>query len=389
MNTVWSALRATVAGALIATAGQAQEGVTDSTVTFAQVAAFEGPASALGEGMRIGLEAAFAQANENGGVHGRQIMLETFDDGYEPDQSIAQFNKVIEGDGHLGFIGPVGTPTTLVTQPIATEAGMPFIGPFTGAGFLREASHGNIYNIRATYAAETEAWMQYLVDSEGMTDIAMLYQDDGFGYVGLDGVEKALGRRDMELISKGTYTRNTLDVEAALETIKASNPQAVVMVGAYAPCAEFIKQAKAAGMTDVTFVNISFVNSKALSQALGDQGEGVIVSQVVPFPLNGSIPVVSDYMGALLSTGQASELGFTSLEGYLVGRLTIDALRNSGPKLTREKFLYTLNAMRSVDLGGLELVYDEGDNQGLDEVFLTRITDTGSLEAVVTDGPQG
>ncbi|MFQ6548708.1 ABC transporter substrate-binding protein [Aestuariibius sp. 2305UL40-4] len=378
-------LAAAAAALLLASSVAAEQGVTDDSVTFAQVAALEGPAAGLGLGMKAGLEAAFAEANRNGGIHGRQIYLESFDDGYEPDKSIAQITQVIESDKYIGLIGPVGTPTTLVTQPIATEAEFPFIGPFTGAGFLRDASHGNIFNVRATYAAETEAWMQYLVDSLGMTNIAMLYQDDGFGYVGLDGVEKALDRRGMKLSAQGTYTRNTLEVTEALDTIEAANPEAVVMVGAYAPCAEFIKQAKARGM-DPVFVNISFVGSNALSRELGEQGEGVIVSQVVPFPLNSSIPAIAEYQSSLLLSGMAAELGFVSLEGYLVGRLAVEALRNSGPKLTREKYLNSFNSLRSVDLGGIELVYDDGDNQGSDAVYLTRITDNGSFEAVVVDG---
>lgn len=379
MQKLWTTLVSAAAGAAMAASVHAEEGVTDYSVTFAQVAALEGPAAELGLKMRAGILAAFTEVNNAGGVHGRSLALRSFDDGYEPDKSIAQVTKVIDSNEFLALIGPVGTPTTLVTQPIASEARMPFIGPFTGAGFLREASHGNIFNVRASYNAETEAWMEHLVDTLGMTDIAILYQDDGFGRVGLAGVEAALDRRNMSLTASGTYTRNTLEVQDAYKTIKAANPQAVVMVGAYAPIAEFIKTARADNFSP-TFVNISFVGSMSLLRELGPEGEGVIISQVVPFPLNGSLPVVAQYQAALLQQGMTSDFGFVSLEGYFVGRLAIEALRNAGPNLTREKYLASLNQLRTVDLGGVALVFGQGDNQGSDEVFLSRITADGNFE---------
>jgi hypothetical protein len=77
---------------------------------------------------------------------------------------VAEVRKVITGNAHLALIGTVGTPTTQATQPVATEAALPMIGPFTGAGFLRNADLGNIYNVRASYDAETEAWIKHLVD---------------------------------------------------------------------------------------------------------------------------------------------------------------------------------------------------------------------------------
>jgi ABC-type branched-subunit amino acid transport system substrate-binding protein len=360
-------------------AALANEGVTADTVSFAQVAALEGPASALGKGMREGIIAAFEEANRNGGVHGRRLTLDSMDDGYEPDLSVGHVKSVIDGNAHLGLIGPVGTPTTKATQPVATAARMPVIGPFTGAGFLRVSSHGNIFNVRATYAAETEAWIRHLVDEQGLQKIAILYQDDGFGRVGLDGVTTALESRGMTLAASGTYTRNTIAVKQALLDIRKAEPDAVVMVGAYKPIAEFIRLSRKLKF-DPTFVNISFVGSKALAAELGEDGEGVIISQVVPFPWDTSVPVVAQYQAALSAVNKDAEPGFVSLEGYIVGRLAISALEATGRDVTREKFLAALGALSTVDLGGLEMNFGPNDNQGLDAVFLTRITADGAFQ---------
>lgn len=359
----------------------AEEGITDTSVTFAQVAALDGPAAALGTGMREGILAAFEEANAAGGVHGRTLALDSLDDGYEPDRSVTQVQSVIDGNAHIGLIGPVGTPTSLAIQPVATAAHLPFIGPFTGAGFLRDASHGNIFNLRASYGAETEAWIKYLVDDQGLKTIAILYQDDGFGRVGLDGVTAALEKRGMALSATGTYTRNTTAVKSALLDIRKAKPDAVVMVGAYKPIAEFIRLARKLDLNP-TFVNISFVGSRALADELGPDGEGVIISQVVPFPWDATVPVVAAYQAALSAHDAAAQPGFVTLEGYMVGRLAIAALEAAGPTLTRDSYLAALNGLTTVDLGGATLAFGPGDNQGMDDVFLTRITADGGFEPI-------
>ncbi|ATG41508.1 ABC transporter substrate-binding protein [Phaeobacter piscinae] len=376
---------AAVLALAVPTLGLAEQGVSSTEVRFAQVAALDGPAAALGQGMQLGLKAAFAEANAAGGIHGRSIVLESMDDSYEPDKSVALVKQVIEGDQHIGLIGAVGTPTASATQPIATEAGLPFIGPFTGAGFLRDASHGNILNVRATYAAETEAWIAHLVDERNMKSIALLYQDDGFGRVGLAGVTAALEKRGMALVAEGTYTRNTTAVKKALLTIRKAKPDAVVMVGAYKPVAEFIKLSRKLKFNP-TFVNISFVGSDALAKELGDAGEGVIISQVVPFPWDQSLPVVAQYQAALKTVDADAEPGFVTLEGYLTGRLAIRALEDAGADLTRGSYLAAMAGLRDVDFGGVTMRFGPDDNQGMDDVFLTHITKEGGFQPVVAGG---
>ncbi len=378
------ALLPSLALALAATtsiAANAEDGVTDSTITFGQSAALEGPASALGIGMREGILAAFAEANRNGGVGGRQIELTSYDDGYEPERAISNVQNLISQDKVFGLIGAVGTPTSKATQPITTDAGVPFVGPFTGAGFLRAPELTNVINVRGTYGQETEAWIKHLTEDLGYDRIAILYQDDSFGRVGLAGVNKALEARGLSLVAEGTYKRNTTAVKSALLTIRKADPQAVVMVGAYKPIAEFIKLARKVKMTS-TFVNISFVGSKALAKELGPDGEGVVITQCVPFPWDTSIPLVKQYQAALKANDASAEPGFVSLEGYMVGRIAIMAIEKAGGELTRESFVQAVANTGTFDLGGVTLTYGPGDNQGMDEVFLSVIQADGTFKAV-------
>ncbi|NSX55581.1 ABC transporter substrate-binding protein [Parasulfitobacter algicola] len=359
----------------------AETGVTDNQVVFGQIAALDGPAARLGLGVQAGINAAFAEANAKGGINGRTLVLESFDDGYEPDRSIEHINTMISNNKHFALIGTVGTPTNKVLQPIATQADLPLIGPFTGAGFLRNADNNNVYNVRGTYDAETEAWIAHLVDDLGLKKIAILYQDDSFGQAGLSGVNKALGRRNMKLVAEGTYTRNTTNVKDAVVNIREINPDAVVMVGAYRPVGEFIKLSRSLDFTPV-FVTISFVGSQALADELWPEGAGVIISQVVPFPWDKSIPVVNDYQTALKAYNPNASFDFVTLEGYLIGRLAVAAVERAGSDLTRTAFLDAIESTSSLDLGGVNMSFNADDNQGIDEIFMTRLLPDGFFEPI-------
>ncbi len=362
----------------------ADPGVSGDKIILGQAAPLEGPASALGIGMRDGLLAAFAEQNAKGGVKGRKIELKSRDDGYEPNKSIEATKQLLNDDKVFALVGPVGTPTSLAAVPIATEAGVPFIGPFTGAEGLRNPYKPNVVNVRASYFQETEAWIERLTKDLKIERISILYQDDSFGRAGLAGVQKAMEKRNMKLASEGTFERNTTAVRAALLEIRKGNPQAVVMVGPYKPVAEFIKLAKQIKM-DSVFVNISFVGSNALAKELGDAGEGVIITQVVPFPDDTSIPVVAAYQKAIKGVPNA-EAGFVSLEGYMVGRLIIQALEKLGGEPTRKDLLAALSN-GTYDLGGVKLTYGPNDSQGMDEVFLTVIEKDGKFKSIKTLAP--
>lgn len=375
---------ALLASAATLRAGQAfaDAGVAADKIVFGQAAPFEGPASALGLGMREGLQAAFAEVNAKGGVKGRKLELKARDDGYEPNKSIEATKALLTQDNVFALVGPVGTPTSAATQPIAAETGVPFIGAFTGAEFLRNPHKPNVVNVRASYFQETEEMVERLTKDLKVERIAIFFQDDAFGRAGLAGVNKAMEKRKMTLVAEGTFERNTTAVKSALLEIKKGNPQAVIMVGPYKPCAEFIKLARQIKLESV-FVNISFVGSDALAQELGEAGAGVVITQVVPFPQDTSIKLVADYHAALKAVDAKAKPGFVSLEGYMVGRLVIAALDKISGEPTRAALLDTI-AKNSFDLGGVKLAYGATDNQGMDEVFLTVIQKDGTFKAIKT-----
>jgi branched-chain amino acid transport system substrate-binding protein len=314
------------AAALAVGTAWAEDGVTKDKIVFGQVAALEGPARELGLGMRQGLLAAFDEANRAGGISGRRLELTSVDDSYEPEKTIEATKKLIGQEKVFALVGSVGTPTSRVSQPIATAAKVPFIGPFTGAEFLRTPYNRYVVNVRGSYFQETEAWIDHLTKDLNISRIAILYQDDTFGLAGLEGVKRAMAKRDMSLAAEGTFKRNTTAVKSALLEITKAKPDAVVTVGPYKPIAEFIKLARQMKL-DAVFVAISFVGSDALAQELGDHGAGVIISQVVPLPWDKSLPAVASYQAAITAVDAEAKPGFVSLEGYLVGRVVVEGLK--------------------------------------------------------------
>ncbi|MEX0809963.1 MAG: ABC transporter substrate-binding protein [Dongiaceae bacterium] len=382
---------ALLGGALLAlmampAAAQESPGVETTRILFGQSAALSGPASALGQEMRIGLLAAFAEVNRAGGIDGRQLELVSLDDAYEPETAIENTLKLINQEQVFALIGQVGTPTSAAAQPLAEAAAIPFIGAFTGAEFLRNPDHATVVNVRASYYQETEQIVDWLVRDLGAERIAVLYQDDTYGRAGLSGVRLALDRRGMTLAGEGAYQRNTSAVKRALLTIRNSLPEAIVIIGAYEPSASFIRWARKLGM-EATIVNVSFVGTNALVDALGPDGAGTFISQVVPPPDSDDLPLTAEYRASLAAFDPTAPFSFVSLEGYLVGRLTARVLEQIQGPLTRENFLATLQEIRHFDVGGFEMEYGALDNQGSDKVFLTEIDEDGHVIPVTRSSP--
>ena len=360
-----------------------EAGISDERILFGQSAAFSGPAQELGKNMRVGIEAAFQEANARGGVHGRQLTLLSLDDAYEPEAAIANTRRLIEQEGIFALIGAVGTPTSLSATPVAAAAGVPYIAPFTGAAFLREAKWQNVINLRASYNQETEAMVARLTTDLGIKRIAVIYQDDSFGQAGYRGVLQALERRSMAPVVIGVYPRNTTAIKTALLALRSASPDAVILVGAYKPVATLIAWARHTGL-DPVFMTISFVGSNALAKELGRAGAGVFVTQVVPFPTDDIPGVGIAYRRALAAHMPEATPGFVSYEGYLAGRLAIAALERCGKEVDRTRFLNSLRSTDAIDLDGFELRYGESDNQGSDAVFLTVIDRDGSYRSIQT-----
>jgi ABC-type branched-subunit amino acid transport system substrate-binding protein len=357
-------------------AAHAETGVTDREVLVGQFAAFSGAAAQLGQRMRAGIETYFKAVNAQGGVNGRQLKLVTRDDGYEPEKAKEAVKALIEDDKVFALVGSVGTPTGLAAVPVLTQAGVPLIGMFTGAQALREPFNKYVFHVRASYFDETERIVQHLT-TLGVKKIAVFYQNDAYGKAGLEGVERALAKRQLKPVATATVERNTVEVAKALETILPSAPEAIVQISAYKSCAAFIKLSRTKGYGG-QFFNVSFVGSKALADELGDAGAGVVISQVVPFPYIPSTAVVREYQQRMTEAGE-KQIDFSSLEGYLSAKVFVEGVRRAGRNLTRESLITALESMRDYNMGGFTVSYGPKEHMGSSYTDLTIIGKGGKF----------
>lgn len=356
--------------ALAAPVHASVDGMTASEVKIGMVNVQTGPASGLGKGMREGAEAVFKSVNGAGGVHGRQIRLVVGDDGYEPERAIDETLKMIEQQKVFSLFGYVGTPTANAVLPIVKEMNVPLVGAFTGAMSLRQPLTEQVFNVRASYDDEAETLVAHFL-AKGAKSVAVFYQDDGFGQAVLSGTVKALGKRSMKVSAQGTFQRNTLAIKTGLAAMLDAKPDAVVMVGPYAPLAEFIKQARAAGLKS-QLATVSFVGTDNLVAEVGKEGDGVVISQVVPFPEDNDLPIQRECREALKAAG-TERLGFVNFEGCITAKVMVEALKRAGQQPGRAELVAALRAMQGQDLGGMKMGFNATNHQAFSDVFLTQI----------------
>ena len=360
---------------------------------FGMASALSGPAKELGRGMKTGVEVAFAAANEAGGVHGRRLRLIALDDGYEPTRTIVAMKELAEQKHVFGFIGNVGTPPAAVAVPYAVEHKMLFFGPFTGASLLRKDPPDRyVFNYRASYAEETAAIVQHLVEARHIKpqDIAVFAQQDSYGDAGFEGVARAMRkyRRDPSQILRVGYQRNTSDVsEAVAELSKHPNLRAVVCVPTYKAEAKLIEKMRDKG-SDIIFTNVSFVGANALSEELVALGprytQGTVVTQVVPLPQSNATAVLK-YQEALRKYASGEKPDFVSLEGYLAGALLVEGLKRA-TALETEKVIDALESIRGLDLGtGAQLSFGMSEHQASHKVWGTVLDDKGAFQTFQLD----
>ncbi|MEO8024005.1 ABC transporter substrate-binding protein [Polaromonas sp.] len=350
---------------------------SDSKIILGQSAAFTGPAAQLGIQFYQGAKVYFDQVNAQGGVGRRQIEIRNLDDGYEPDRCAENTRKLI-GDDVFALFGYIGTPTSLAALPLATKEKVPFIAPFTGAMGLRDPFNKYAFHVRASYNDETGLIVRQLTGL-GLKKIAVFYQNDAYGKAGLDGVNLALSSLGLKTVAQATVERNSVDVAAAVKTLVAAAPDAVVQISAYKSCAAFIREARKAGYGG-TFYNVSFVGTQALADELGKDGAGVVVTQVVPSPYNAARPIAREFADAVKVAGKGTQVNFSSMEGYVAARLFVEGLKRAGGKvLSRESLIAGLEGIGSQSLGGFSISFSPTDHVASSFVELSMLTGDGRV----------
>jgi branched-chain amino acid transport system substrate-binding protein len=374
-------------------------GVHAQDIVVGMSAAFTGPSKGLGIELYRGSMAYFAQVNQEGGIHGRRIVIKAYDDGYNPIPAIDNTIRLIDKDDVLLLFNYVGTPTTTRCLPLLNkhrDKSVLLFFPFSGAQIQRQSPYGEFaFNLRASYFQETAGLVDHFVEI-GRKRVAVFYQIDAYGRNGWDGVRTALARHGLKMTGEATYRRGTTyqqSLRQQVDILRKTNADAVVSIGSYAACAAFVRDARDAGW-DVPIANVSFVGSENLLELLlksekatgTDYTSNLINSQVMPSYEDLSLPAVSEYRQLmerhrpmpprelLNEEYQPARTRFVSLEGFLNAKLLVAILKKMGPPFERDRLKAAAESITNLDIGmGVPVSFGKDRHQAIDRVYYTEV----------------
>lgn len=321
----------------------------------------------LGEDIREGALAYLKKVNDAGGVHGRKIELLSLDDANDTKKSDANTKTLID-QNVIALFGYGSATLSAPALPQVEAARIAFFAPFTGADVMRRFNR-YVYNHRAGYGDEMEKIVEQYANF-GIKRFGVVYYDDTIGKENLAAVERALKAHNLTVVGVAPLKRKQTDIAADVTKLLQTNPEVVITTTLYKHAADFVKIARREG-TSAQFVSTSFPGSTALAAALGADGLGVAMAQVVPTVYRRAIPIVKEYQDAIEKFKGRKDYSFQALESYIAMRVLVEGIRRAGPQPTREKLLLALDTIHNYDLGGYVVSFSPTDHNGSSYVGLT------------------
>jgi ABC-type branched-subunit amino acid transport system substrate-binding protein len=341
------------------------------TIRLCQSTALTGPLGDLGQALLQGAQACFGAVNAQGGVHGRKIDLVVLDDGYDAKRALANLDTFLADRTTFALFNCFGTPIVTAMMPRVLETGLPFFAPYTGALVARPQAR-NVFNIRASYPDEAEQLVRHLA-TIGIKRIGIVYQNNSFGKEVYDAARIAMEKHKLQSGGGVATVENSGDDAAAAATkMVQANPEAVLVGLAGKPTTDFVKSIRSQ-RRGMPLYALSVMGSAATLRALGDDGVGMAISQVVPLPTSVVVPVVRQFQQAWKATGTSLDLSHLALEGYINARVFVEALSRAGRNLSRERFIDSMWNIKRHDLGGYEVNFTEPGKNASRFVELTMV----------------
>lgn len=344
------------------------------SIAIGQSIVLSGPQAANGLVYARGIKLYLDTVNAAGGINGKQIRLVSLDDGYDPERCKANTQRLLQQEKVIALFGYTGTGPTAACAPLAEAAKVPLLSPLTGAPELRENSGRYLFHTRASYLDELRKTVEYL-NTIGVRDIAVAYQDDGFGRSGLKSAETVLAAYQLKPVALGSLPPQNYDPAQAVAAIGAKAPGAILLATAGQASVNFIRAYLKSGKR-AQFFGLSVVSSNQLLKELGPDTDGVVISQVVPSPWSRTIQIVRDFQRDA-EAAKDVEVNHTTLEGYIAARVLVEALRRAGPEPTAEKLTQALEGLRNFNLGGFEVGFAPGQRAGSRFVDLSLVRGNG------------
>lgn len=361
---------------LFPTALASGQGVTPRTVVLGQSAPLSGPLQSLGEEMRNGALAYLRKLNDTGGVHGRRLELATLDDGGEPARALANTRRFIEEFRVFALLAYAEPSLTAEVLALVQQARIPLFGAATGAASARRPGRG-VFAVRASHADEAEQVVSHYA-LLGLKRFVLVREDDAAGAEFLAGARNALSARGLAPPADVVLVDDATGVAGAARDTFMVDPQVVVVALPHPPAADLIREIRRGG-SGAQIVALSTSDPDAIAKALGADGTGIALSQVVPPLAQVSLPIVSAYRAALEAEIGRAAYHPRSLEAYIAAKVFAESVRRAGPGLSRDALWRALDAMSFYDAGGYTVNFSRNRRQGSTRVYLMAIGQDGKL----------
>jgi ABC-type branched-subunit amino acid transport system substrate-binding protein len=336
-------------------------------IVIGQSVPLSGSNKDLGEDIREGALAYLKRVNDAGGVNGRKIELVSLDDANDTKRSEAN-TKTLLDQGVIALFGYGSATLSRPALPHVEAARIAFVSPFTGADPMRVFNRF-VYNHRASYADEMEKVVDHYT-TFGIKRFAIVHYEDAIGKANLGAVERALKTRNLSVVAVASLQRTQTDISKDVAKVLEANPDVVITTTLYKHAADFVKLSRKQG-SGAQFISNSFPGSTALANALGSEGLGVAMTQVVPTVTKRSIPIVKEYQEASDKFKGKKGYSFQALEAYIAMKVLVEGIRRAGPQPTREKLLTALDTIQNYDLGGYIVSFSPTNHNGSNFVGLT------------------
>ncbi len=357
---------------LAAVPAAAQQGVTDTEILLGSSNSFSGPLAFTGDQLtKFGVDLAFKVVNDAGGINGRKIRTIYYDDGYRPQDAVANTKKLVEQDRIFAVIAPQGSPPVVATLEYLEEQKVPLLFPYQSSPVTRGKKY--VFQGMTVSDRSSKMMIDYLAGPRKYKKFAALYQDDEYGKSYLTAFEKDLGRFNLKLVAAESVKRGVSDVSAQIAKLQASKAEVTFLVLTPGPAAQALKERQKIGWTETLMVSTGPLTDEAYLNLAADAAEGVEGLALWPDPLTSDLPGLQLYREHMLRYFPKNAPNRYSLAGYFAGLLFTEAAKRAGKNLTRDSLITALESIKGWESGILPPLTIGKDHETQKQGFWVRV----------------
>ena len=309
----------------------------------------------------------------NSSKEAHKFLLKQYDDKRDPKLTLEYTHRLVEVDNAIALFGYRSTPSLDALSRELDAMNIALIAPFNGSDAVRKNAR-NAFFLRGTYKDEAWRLVEQIV-TLGLRKVVVVYQEDAFGKEGLDGYVSALKARGIDPVAVISYDRKTLETTHVVAELLLHDTPAALMACTPKACANIVRSVREKNRGMLIGVLSNAVNEEFI-KSVASTGRGLLMSQVIPYPWNVSLPIVREFNQLNARGGNLAPVSYASLEGFAAAKLLTEAVRRGGSKPTREGVIAALRSMKKFDLGGIYF-NPEGQN------YFTEVTTLGTNGKIV------